>query len=136
MTSRIERLTAVIEAHEHEPYVIGVSDCFTFSTLCFEAVAQREAPWRARIGTYHDEASARSALKKARARDIGQFFARALGADSEIPPAYASPGDLVTHLDVSGQIAMGVCIGGSFAARGENRLIRLPMRFALRAFRV
>jgi hypothetical protein len=132
MTSPSERLIAVMLAHANEPYALGTSDCITFATASFEAWSGREAPWREHVSTYRTQAGVKRLLKKLKAKDAGDVFAQHL---QEIPPAFAGMGDLVTHHDALGLVAMGVCEGETFAARGETGLIHLPMARALRAFK-
>jgi hypothetical protein len=127
-----ERLIAVILSHAQEPYAIGTSDCITFATKAYEAWTGRDAAWAKHVGTYNSPEGAARLLRRLKAREAGDVFARHL---EEIPTGMATMGDLVTHLDARGLVAMGVCTGEAFAARGERGLIYVSMTAALRAFR-
>jgi hypothetical protein len=127
-----ERLTAIIIGHQNVAYKLGASDCTTFAAAAFESWTGRPFPVQPMVGKYKDAKGAARMLAKMKAADVGEVVARHL---EEIPPAFATTGDLITHRDASGQIALGVCVGELFAARGEFGLVHVHMTRALRAFR-
>jgi hypothetical protein len=134
MTDRVQQLWTVLAAYEREEYRLGVSDCVTYATDAWEAKTGVAAPWRDKLGGYTTEEDALACLAALGVDNIGDAFALYIGAH-EIAPAFADVGDLIAHLDLDGGVAMGVCVGATFRARGRTRLIDLSMSRALRAFR-
>jgi hypothetical protein len=119
-----DRMMAVIERHQVQPYAAGVSDCFTMTMECVEAVIG-ERPFRS--VRYKTDAGAAKAMLKRGFADLGEAMASAF---PEQPRGLARRGDIaLIPVEKGFGVALGVVVGGGIAWRGQAITI-LPMSAA------
>ncbi len=123
-------LSRVIERHNDLPFQYGKSDCYLLAADAIEAVTgERVYP---DFRGYKTETGAARLIRRA------GFESLAEGFDSlfeQIPPAHAGRGD-VGVVDQEGDICAGVFTQLGFVARGKERLLTLPRKDVLKAWRV
>lgn len=128
-----ERLAAFIEARRRMPFAWGGHDCAMFAADAVVAITGTDplALWR---GSYADEAGAEAALG---GLPLAMFMDAALLAAgaTRVETSMAQRGDFVI-LDVGNMPTCGVCLGGSVAAPGVDRLHFLPMRLIRQAWAI
>lgn len=127
-----ERLAAVIEKHDAQPFEWGISDCSTLPIDVVEALTGK-VPVRFRAD-YNDSASARAALRERGVNNLAELFASEL---PEIPPAFAGRGD-IGIADYPGAIIGGgvVVVGLDIIGKGYDGTVRMPRAALSRAFKV
>ncbi|MBS4049068.1 MAG: hypothetical protein KG075_22175 [Alphaproteobacteria bacterium] len=126
-----------IEQRRSIPIIWGQNDCVLFSLDQVAAITGLDAAADIR-GKYNSAMGAARRMKALYGSpDLSvaatKFAARWGGI--EIPTAVCGRGDLVLHRSPEGP-ALGVCVGRQFVSPGENGLVWLPMKLALRGWRV
>ena len=113
------RLAAFIEARRNTPFAWGSHDCAMFAGDAVIAITGRDpfAAWR---GTYDCEETGSLVQGGAPLSLIVDGALRAFGA-APVPPEMAQRGDVVM-LMLGNAETCGVCLGGSVAAPGLDRL--------------
>jgi hypothetical protein len=126
-----DRLCEVIATHDNQPFAWGAADCFNFAMDAVEAMTG-EDPYVAdrRISS---EAEYKAALKRRGFRSIESALKAAFPS---IPPAMAATRDLALVKTETGALSVGVVAGADILARDQDRLARLPLTSARRAYRV
>lgn len=128
-----ERLATFIEARRRAPFEWGTHDCAMFAADAVVAITGVDplARWR---GSYADEAGAEVVLG---GLPLAMFMDAALTAAGAIrvEASMAQRGDFVI-LDVGNMPTCGVCLGGSVAAPGLDRLHFLPPRMIRQAWAI
>lgn len=127
------RLAALIESRRNTPFEWGTHDCAMFAMDAVVAVTGRDpgAQWR---GSYEDEDGAAMVLDGA---PLSLFMAGVMKAFGSEPAevSMAQRGDFVI-VDIGNQEMCGVCLGGSVAAPGIDRLRFVPPRFIRHAWAI
>lgn len=127
-----ERLAAFIETHRNEPFVWGRHDCCTFLSDAAVALTGSD-PMAEFRGRYDSETGADAMLGGAPLDDfVGACLARWGAVESS--PLMASRGDIVTA-SPGNHLMFGICAGPHIALPGEDRLVFVPARMALRCWR-
>lgn len=127
----LDRLSAVIDAHDAQPFEWGRSDCFAFVMDAVEAMTGSD-PY-AKERRVSSEAEAKASL---RARGFVSVDAALRAAFPRIPPAMAGTGDIAVVLTDRRRMACGVVVGPSILARDQDRLARLPLSTARRVYHI
>lgn len=129
-----ERLAAMVEARRNQPFAWGEQDCCMFAADCAQALTGRDpaALWR---GRYATEAEAEAFLAPGGGLEGTVAAAMALFGAEEVPPLMAGRGDWALVL-VGNQMLVGVVLGGLIATTGDDGLAFVPLRRAIRAWRI
>lgn len=124
------RLAAYIESVAARPAVPGTFDCALLAAGGVEAQTGVDLArdWRG----YTSYAEGRRQLLKAGYRDQADLAARHL---VEIAPSFAAVGDVAVVLE-EGEPSLCLVQGAYLWAVGEDRVGLIPLRRAVRAFRV
>lgn len=125
-----ERIFEELERHRHLPAQYGVSDCFRMAMDVAQACLDRPLDYNLQYSSPLDAAR----LMKTRGwADVGDAFASYF---NEIPPAFASRGDIgIIEWDGEkcGVVVIGNDVIGKHVIKGTARL---PRSALLRAYRV
>lgn len=125
------RLAAHVAAAAREGYRPGAVDCALFAAGAVDAItgSDHRAAWK---GRYRSLSSGRRLVRAAGHADLVALVASSL---SEVPVAYARPGDLAALAGADGP-ALGVVQGEGIYVLTPGGLATVPLLTALRAFRV
>jgi len=128
-----ERLAALIEERRFAPFVWGVHDCAMFAADAVERQTGVDplAQWR---GTYNSEETGDAILGGVSLTMFMDSALLAVGA-TRVEASMSQRGDFVI-LDVGNMPTCGVCLGGSVAAPGADRLHFLPPRMIRQAWAI
>lgn len=110
------------------PFEWGKNDCCLFAANAVEAMtgvdpAKKYRGYKTKLG----------AAKKI--KDVGIEGAWTAEFGEPINPKLCQRGDVV-FFDNGGDPAVGVCIGAEFAAMRENGIIMIPMKLALKGWKI
>lgn len=122
-----KRLLAIIE----NPGVFewGTNDCCMFAVRCVEEITGVDHGVK-----YRGYKTQKGALGKlAKHGGVEGIATACLGEPKN--PRLAKRGDVVSHQNDDG-VALGICIGDKIAAIGEDGVLLLPMKDALKAWNV
>ncbi len=125
----IDALAAVIAHHDAAPFGWRASDCLSFPADAVEAITGTAVERPA----YASESGARRALRRMGAADPHEAMAKLF---EEIPPAFATTGDLAAVVGDGGRKSGGVVVGAILYVKAEHGLARLPRSRMVRAFKV
>lgn len=126
------RLFTLTSSAMAKPYEWGTNDCVTFAADCVEAMTGVDVIASER-GTYKTELGAAKAIRKAGADNLGDLAAMRL---REIPVPFATRGDIVLCNGPELGDFLAVCQGTSAVGPSTIGLQHVPMKQALRAFKV
>jgi hypothetical protein len=116
----------------NRPHKWGEHDCATFAADCVLAETGVD-PMADLRGEYGGPLTARRLLNDEGVNTMSELIAKRL---PEIEVPFARRGDVVICLDESGDEFAAVCQGVTAVGPGELGLIHVPMKNAIRAFRV
>jgi hypothetical protein len=126
------RLEDVMQAAQHEPYVLGQHDCFKVACQAVEALTGVDL-WPEWAGRYSTQ---REALQ--RIVEYGGSFdgaaSRLFGTEPD-NPLFARRGD-VLKFEHEGVPHLGVCRGRLVMVLGENGLSAVPLRACAHVWKI
>lgn len=124
------RLFAYIAQRRRMPFAWGTHDCCQFARRAVEAITGEDPAAGLDLLEYTDAAGAAAYLAEHPIESIP-----AAAGLQEIPVLRAQRGDIV--LMPSGEhLVLGVCLGGYIAGPGATELEHIPLRRAVKAWRV
>lgn len=124
-----DRLFAAVAERERAPFAWGRNDCVLFAAACVDAMT--DSDWVAALSRlYHDEATGRA------------YVASSGGIEAAVTARLGEPvagiprrGDVCLLREGSGAW-LGVGMGTTIAAPGPDGVIYLPLRAAVKHWRV
>ncbi len=130
LPSYVERLGIYTLERRGQPYQWGVNDCVTFAADGIWAMTGID-PIEDIRGTWNDEASAMATLLA-----LGGMV-KAVDArfHQRIPATFAQRGDLCA-MKLYGALTLGLCVGASVAAPGQDEMLMTPIDEIRVAWRV
>lgn len=136
-----ERLNAYLDSIRYREFTWEALDCCTMPMSAIRAMTDEDPAWWFR-GQYTTGAGAIRCLRKF-AGGLIETTIEKLAAHygwEEIGFAYMQRGDLVIVRDVEGDggldVGLGICIGRHVAVMSDKGLAAIPMKRALRAWRI